>query len=66
MGVELRHIVQKKYHIIRVCEKSARGSAMPRREGWGKKNCTTGTLTMFYVSYNIIRAIKYGGEDGRI
>jgi len=30
------------------------------------KNCTTGTLTMFYVSYNIIRVIKYGGEDGRV
>jgi hypothetical protein len=36
MSVELRHIVQKKYHIIRVCEKSARGSAMPRREEWKK------------------------------
>jgi hypothetical protein len=36
MGVELRHIVQKKYHIIRVFEKSARGSAMPGREGWKK------------------------------
>jgi hypothetical protein len=36
MGVELPLIVQKKYHIIRVCEKSVRGSAMPRREGWKK------------------------------
>jgi hypothetical protein len=47
-----------------MCEKSARGSVMPRREGW--KNCTTGTVTMFYVSYNIIRVIKYGGEDERL
>jgi hypothetical protein len=29
-------------------------------------NCTTGTLTMFYVSYNIVRVIKYGGEDARV
>jgi hypothetical protein len=30
------------------------------------KNCTTGTLTMFYVSYHIIRVIKYGVEYGRV
>jgi len=47
-----------------VCEKSARGCAMPKENA--RKNCTTGTLTMFYVSYNIIRVIKYGGEDGRV
>jgi hypothetical protein len=36
MGVELRHIVQKKYEIMWVCEKSAGGSAMSKGEGWKK------------------------------
>jgi len=61
---ELLHIVQKKYQIIRVYEKSAR-EVLCLEEEVGK-NCKTGNLTMFYVSYNIIRVIKHGGEDRRV
>jgi len=41
------------------------GEVLYLEEKSGEK-CTTGTLTMLYFSYNIIRAIKYGEEDGRV
>jgi hypothetical protein len=49
MGVELRHIVQKKYHIIRACEKSARGSAMPRKEGWKKMHNRNSDNVLYFI-----------------